>query len=154
MRLWLVLGLLFFLAPSQVLAQSAKDPVETVRAFYAKDSIRAYEFYSKRLKGLFVRGDKEVEKRGDGQALIDFDFRVNGQDTKDGWEKTLHFELLSREDKSAEVKATFENYTPQEVRYSLVLEKGRWMIDDVHSTGKDTWRLSKLLEKALSGAAR
>lgn len=78
MRLWLVLGLLFFLAPSQALAQSAKEPVETVRAFYAKNSIRAYEFYSKRLKGLFVRDDNEARKRGDGQGGIDFAFHVNG----------------------------------------------------------------------------
>ncbi|MFL5348201.1 MAG: hypothetical protein ACJ8AT_25695 [Hyalangium sp.] len=153
MRLLLVLGLLLSLAPSQALAQSAEDPVETVRAFYAKDNIRAYGFYSKRLKGLFVRDDKAAKKRGDGLGSIDFAFYVNGQDTEDGWQKTLHLELLSRQDTRAEVKATFKNFTQQDLRYSLVLEKGRWLIDDVRSTGQDAWQLSKLFQPAAGGGS-
>jgi hypothetical protein len=152
MRLLLVLGFLLSLAPSQALAQSANAPVETVRAFYAKDNIRAYGFYSKRLKGLFVRDDKEAKKRGDSLGSIDFAFYVNGQDTEAGWEKTLHLELLSRDGLRAEVKAAFKNFTPQDLRYTLVQEKGRWLIDDVRSTGANSWQLSKLFEPAAGGA--
>lgn len=152
MRLLLVLGLLLSLAPSQALAQSADDPVETVRAFYAKDNIRSYEFYSKRLKALFVRDDKAAKKRGDGGS-IDFAFHVNGQDTEEGWQKTLHLELLSRKDKRAEVKATFKNFMQQDLRYTLVLEKGHWLIDDVRSTGESAWQLSKLFEPAAGGGS-
>ncbi len=147
MRLLLVLGLLLFIVPSQALAQSADDPVETVRAFYAKDSIRAYGFYSKRLKSLFVTDDRESKKRGDELGSINFAFYVNAQDTEDGWEKTLRFELVSRKDKRAEVKVTFKNFTPQDLRYSLVLEGGHWLIDDVRSVGEPPWRLSALFKQ-------
>ncbi|WP_224248016.1 DUF3828 domain-containing protein [Hyalangium gracile] len=153
MRSLFVLGLLLSLVASPALAQSAQDPVETVRAFYAKDNIRAYEFYSKRLKGLFVQDQKQSEKTGE-MGSIDFAFHVNAQDTEDGWQKSLRLELLSRKGKRAEVKATFKNFTPQDLRYSLVLEGGRWLIDDVRSVGEVSWRLTEIFQPAKDGKSQ
>ena len=125
-------------------AQSKDDPVATVRAFYAKDSIRAAQFYSKRLKALFAEEDR---KAGGEIGNLDFAFHVNAQDTEDGWEKTLRLELLSRAASRAEVKAAFKNFEPQDIRYDMVLENGRWLIDDARSLGKTRWRLSTILAR-------
>ena len=125
-------------------AQSKDDPVATVRAFYAKDSIRAAQFYSKRLKALFA----EDERRAGGEiGNLDFAFHVNAQDTEDGWEKTLRLSLVAKNASRAEVKAAFKNFGPQDIRYDLVLENGRWLIDDARSLGKTRWRLSTILAK-------
>jgi hypothetical protein len=142
-----VLALLLSLIAAPALAQSAEDPIESVRAFYAKDDIRAYGFYSKRLKGLFLRDERKAKQNGDELGSIDFAFYVNGQDTEDDWQKTLRLELLSRKGKRAEVRATFKNFTPQDLRYSLVLEGGKWLIDDVRSVGENPWRLSTLFKQ-------
>jgi Protein of unknown function (DUF3828) len=125
-------------------AQSQDDPVATVRAFYAKDSIRAAQFYSKRLKALFAEDDR---KAGGEIGNLDFAFHVNAQDTEDGWQKTLRLALLSKAEKRAEVKAAFKNFEPQDIRYDMVLENGRWLIDDARSLGKTRWRLSTILAK-------
>src|SRR3954468_6489090 len=92
MRILIALALALGLVGAAV-AQSKDDPVATVRAFYAKDSIRAVQFYSKRLKELFAEEDR---KAGGEIGNLDFAFHVNAQDTEDGWEKTLRLELLSK----------------------------------------------------------
>ena len=145
MRLLLVFGLLLSLVASPVLAQSTDSPVETVRAFYEKDSMRFYGFYSKRLKSLFQRDDRRAKRSG-GMGNLDFAFHVDGQDTEDGWKDTLRLKEVSREDKRAEVQVNFKNFTPHELRYSLVREGGQWRIDDVRSVGEDAWRLSTILK--------
>lgn len=146
MRLLLVFGLLLSLVTAApVLAQSTEGPVESVRAFYEKDSIRAYGFYSKRLKGLFQRDDRRAQRSG-GMGHLDFAFHVDGQAKEDGWKDTLRLTLVSREDKRAEVQVTFKNFTPHELRYSLVREGSQWRIDDVRSVSEDPWRLSSILE--------
>jgi hypothetical protein len=142
-----VLALFLSHLAAPALAQSAEDPIESVRAFYAKDDIRAYGFYSKRLKGLFLRDERKAKQNGDELGSIDFAFHVNGQDTEDDWQKTLRLELLNRKGKRAEVRATFKNFTPQDLRYSLVLEGGHWLIDDVRSVGENPWRLSTLFKQ-------
>jgi hypothetical protein len=125
-------------------AQSKDDPIATVRAFYAKDSIRASQFYSKRLKALFA---EEERKAGGEIGNLDFAFHVNAQDTEEGWEKTLRLTLTSKAASRAEVKAAFKNFEPQDIRYDLVHENGRWLIDDARSLGKTRWRLSTILAK-------
>lgn len=124
-------------------AASEPDPVAVVRAFYGRGSIRAYEFYSERLKALFI-----ADEGPDGVGL-DFAFYCNCQDAADGWETTLRFELVSRSTSPCEraiVRATFENGGAQDVRYALVRENGKWVIDDAQSVEPDRWLLSRLLE--------
>src|SRR4051812_46837658 len=62
-------------------AQSKDDPIATVRAFYAKDSIRASQFYSKRLKALFAEEDR---KAAGEIGNLDFAFHVNAQARRAG----------------------------------------------------------------------
>jgi hypothetical protein len=45
----------------------------------------------------------------------------------------LGVELVKREKGRPEVRATFRNFGTQEIRYTLVREKGRWLIDDARS---------------------
>jgi hypothetical protein len=121
------------------------EPVDIVHAFYAKDSVHAYELYSERLKKLFAADERRA---GGGEGCLDFAFYVNGQDTVDGWEQTLHLESVRQTKARAEVKATFTSFGPQEIRYDLVREHGRWLIDDARSAVGVRWVLSRILRCA------
>jgi hypothetical protein len=139
----LVLQLLLLASPAVAAESSAfSDPVAVVRAFYDRDSIRAYEFYSSRLKRLFI---EDVRRSGGDMGNLTFAFHVNAQDTETGWEQTLKVELVKREKSRAEVRATFQNFRPQDIRYTLVREKGKWLIDDARSVLANQWVLSKIL---------
>jgi hypothetical protein len=144
MRLLYILGALLALSLVPAFGQSADDPVATVRAFYAKDDVNASEFYSKRLKALFAR-DTQKAKREGGMGNLGFAFHVNGQDTEDNWQKTLRLAVVSRTENRAKVKATFKNFNPNDIRYAMVRENGRWLIDDARSLGKEKWRLSTIV---------
>jgi hypothetical protein len=137
---------LLALGAAPAFAQSATDPVETVRAFYAKDDIGAVGFYAARLRSLYERDRREA---GNEVGRLDFAFYVNGQDTEANWEKTLKLTMLASDDARAEVQATFHNGTPQELRYDLVRENGRWLIADVRSTTAQTWDLVTILSAKL-----
>ncbi|TXN06408.1 DUF3828 domain-containing protein [Methylobacterium sp. WL103] len=127
-------------------AQSATDPVETVRAFYAKDDTGAVGFYAKRLRALYERDRREA---GNEVGRLDFAFTVNGQDTEANWQKTLKLVALSDDHERAQVQATFRNFTPQDLRYDLVREDGRWLIADVRSMTGQTWDLVTILSSKL-----
>ena len=139
MRLALALLLAVWTAPAH--AQSASDPAETVRAFYAADDIDAVRFYAKRLRALYRR-DRAT---ADGVGNLNFAFHVNGQDTQDGWSRTLVLKTLSADADRAEVQAAFRNFRPQDLRYEMVREDGRWLIADVRSLKTETWRLTTIL---------
>ena len=137
-----LLACLLLLAAAPAMAQSATDPVETVRAFYAKDDINAVRFYAKRLRTLYERDQKQAKGE---VGRLGFAFHVNGQDTADGWAKTLKLTALSRDEAKAEVQALFKNFSPQDLRYDMVRENGVWLIADVRSLRKETWRLIEIL---------
>ncbi|WP_375464194.1 DUF3828 domain-containing protein [uncultured Methylobacterium sp.] len=145
MRVALATILLTLLAVP-ALAQSATDPVGTVQAFYAADDINAVRFYARGLRSLYERDRKQA--RGE-VGRLDFAFHVNGQDTEDNWRKTLSLKRVSSTDDRAEVQATFRNFAPQDLRYDLVREGGRWLIADVRSLRKETWRLTTILSAPL-----
>ncbi|GJE61496.1 YbjP/YqhG family protein [Methylobacterium trifolii] len=141
-----ILAILLALWAAPAAAQSATDPVATVRAFYAADDIDAVRFYARRLRTLYARDRKEAAGE---VGHLGFAFHVNGQDTQDGWQKTLALKALSAEADTAEVQATFRNFTPQDLRYDMVREDGRWLIADVRSLRKETWRLTTILSRPL-----
>ena len=141
-----LLILLVALNATPVLAQSATDPVETVRAFYAKDDINVVQFYARRLRGLYERDQKEAKGE---VGRLSFAFHVNGQDTQDGWRKSLKLTALSADETKAEVQALFRNFSSQDLRYSLLRENGRWLIADVRSLKKETWVLTTILSQPL-----
>lgn len=139
-----ILVALSLLAPPQRASgpTTFADPVAVVRAFYARDSVRAYEFYSPRLRRRFL-GDRHRAEAGVGN--LDFTFYVNAQVREKEWEKTLRIELISRAKDRVEVRASFRNFGPQEIHYTLVHENGRWLIDDARSVRGDRWVLSEIL---------
>lgn len=144
MRLALALLLALFTFPA--LAQSATDPVETVRALYAKDDASEVRFFAKTLRGLFEKDAKEAK----GEiGRLGFAYHVNGQDTADGWAKTLKLTIVSAEEARAEVQARFKNFSQQDLRYDLVKEGGRWLVADVRSLKKERWRLMEIMSARL-----
>ncbi|MDV2984755.1 UNVERIFIED_CONTAM: DUF3828 domain-containing protein [Methylobacteriaceae bacterium AG10] len=146
MRRRAVLALAFGLLAGPALAQSATDPLETVRAFYAADDINAVRFYAKRLRALHERDQREAKGE---VGRLGFAFHVNGQDTEPGFTKSLTLAQLSSEGDRAEVRATFRNGGPQELRYSLVREAGAWKIANVRSLKGETWDLIAILSEPL-----
>lgn len=141
-----LLACLLLLASAPAMAQSATDPVETVRAFYAKDDINAVRFYAKRLRTLYERDQKQAKGE---VGRLGFAFHVNGQDTEEKWEKSLKLKALSASEDKAEVQALFRNFSPQDLRYDMVKENGKWLIADVRSLKKETWGLVELLSEPL-----
>lgn len=127
-------------------AQSASDPVETVRAFYKKDDINAVQFYARRLRALYEKDQREAKGE---VGRLGFAFHVNGQDTEEKWEKSLKVTALTRGEDEAEVQALFKNFSPQDLRYDMVRENGKWLIADVRSLRKEKWGLVKLLSAPL-----
>ena len=134
------------LLASPAMAQSPTDPVETVRAFYAKDDSNAVQFYAKRLRALYEKDRKEANGE---VGRLDFAFQVNGQDTEDDWAESLKLKALSVAEDRAEVQALFKNFSPQELRYDMVKENGTWLITDVRSLRKERWQLVKILSRPL-----
>lgn len=146
MRRRAVLALALGCLAGPALAQSAADPVETVRAFYAADDIGAVRFYARRLRTLYERDRREA---GGEVGRLGFAFHVNGQDTEPGFARSLALAPLSNEGDRAEVRARFRNGGPQELRYSLLREDGVWKIADVRSLKGETWDLVALLSAPL-----
>lgn len=142
----LLLAALLALGAGPALAQSATDPSETVRAFYAARSTDEVRFYAKALRALYERDRREAKGE---VGRLGFDFRVNGQDTEERWEKTLRLTIVNFAEDRAEVQATFHNFRPQDIRYRLVREGGRWLIADVRSLNPERWRLTTMLSQPL-----
>ena len=92
---------------------------------------------------------RDRREAGGEVGRLGFDFRVNGQDTEDGWEKTLRLTVVSFAEDRAEIGAAFRNFTAQDIRYSLVREDGRWLIADARSLNPERWRLTEILSRPL-----
>jgi hypothetical protein len=130
-------------------APPESDPAATIAALY-----RAYQgkedpnvpqtAYSARLRKLF---DADRKATTDGEVgRLDFDPIINGQD----WElKRLSIKEMKHDGDQALVRATFMNMnSPEDLRFSLVREGGRWVIDEIVSETKPQWTLSKILAGA------
>jgi Protein of unknown function (DUF3828) len=128
-----------------VLAQSADDPVDTVKALFAKRSQAPdAPFMSARLKRLFA-AQRHRARTADGPLPgLDFDYLCNCQEEEDNWRQTLRYEVNGRTDRTAKVIASFKNYEQRQTTFSLVKENGKWLIDEIHSQGSDP--MSRLLQ--------
>ncbi|NEU12031.1 DUF3828 domain-containing protein [Methylobacterium sp. BTF04] len=142
-RLMLGIALLLACAASPALAQSATDPAETVRELYAADDITVWRFHARSLRALFEKDRKDAQGE---MGRLDFAYHVNGQDTEDDWAKTLTVTTLANDETRAEVQARFRNFSAQDIRYDLVKENGRWLVEDVRALTKARWRLSTILK--------
>ncbi|KQT90495.1 DUF3828 domain-containing protein [Methylobacterium sp. Leaf466] len=142
----LTLALLVTLAAAPAIAQSATDPVETVRALYAADDVNEWRFLAKGLRTLFEKD--ATESKGE-VGRLGFAYHVNGQDTQSGWRKTLVLKTLSANETKAEVQARFKNFSNQDLRYDLVKENGLWLVTDVRALTKERWRLEAIMSAPL-----
>lgn len=133
-------------ATSPLLAQSATDPVDTVKALLATtQEAREAAFLSARLKRLFA-AQRQRARRADGPLPgLDFDFRCNCQEEEDNWKQTLRYAMAARAERTARVTVTFKNFEEREATYSLVLENGKWLVDDIQYQGGEP--ISRTLQR-------
>jgi hypothetical protein len=131
-------------------AQTQADPVALVRAIYAgyeRDKPAAWydRPYSARLKKLIDADQKSAHKTGDA-GHFDWDPIINAQD----WKLTdIQISLVSQTAGQAVVDASFHNLdSDQHMRFDLVLQAGKWVIDDLQSLNKPRWTMSKILKDA------
>ncbi|QCI63274.1 DUF3828 domain-containing protein [Phreatobacter stygius] len=133
-------------APSQLRAQSATDPIDTVKALLATtQEAREPAFMSARLKRLFAV-QRQRARRADGPLPgLDFDFRCNCQEEEDNWKRTLRYTIAARTERTARVTVKFKNFEEREATYSLVLENGKWLVDEIQHQGGEA--ISRSLQR-------
>ena len=149
MRL-LALVLVFALCASLAQAQDASDPLALITDIYksytAENDVPGYgDVYSKRLLAL-VDADLKAQEPGDSGS-IDWDVFVNGND----WQVSqLAITLVAKSATRAQVRARFFNFKEQQDQlFDLIIEDGRWVIDDVRATQQgNRWTMSKILTHA------
>lgn len=138
---------------AQGAAPAAADPVAFVRSLYASLGRPAEDGnFSVRLAALRAAAMAKSRELDEPVAGIDFDFRIDAQDHEPGTARSVRVDLIRAEGDRAEVRARFRNGGPQELRYTLVREGGRWVIDEVTYTGRSEGNLlSKLYEQGAAG---
>ncbi|WP_439575666.1 DUF3828 domain-containing protein [Phreatobacter sp.] len=137
-----------WLVPATPRAQSADDPVATVRGLYGRQQGTSDQpFLSARLKRLFDEQIARSRQADEVMPGLDFDYACGCQDYDEGFRTTLRLTAGTRDAASAEVVATFRLFDQDsEIRFDLTYENGRWLIDDARRTGTDGWTLSHLLQ--------
>lgn len=132
-------------APAEELPPPATtSPTDVVRWFYPLRPGLSQPPFSARLQKHFDAALANSRKINAPVAGLDFAFQVNAQDTEPGYEKTLRFSPRRNDGKRTRVRVTLRNYRSVELIYDLVLENGRWLVDDVRSTREPRWVLSRL----------
>jgi len=130
------------LAPRMAAAQSADDPVETVRTFFATVNERnEATFLTKEFNRLFARQRRRSREQDSPMPGLDADYLCLCQEEEDGWKNTLRFELVAKADnRVARVRVRFRNFEEREVIYALNRENGRWLIDNIEPPGERSWQ--------------
>jgi hypothetical protein len=104
---------------------------------------------------LWAQCDRRARKTGDELGAVDFDIATNSQ----GMELTrFTVKTLSQDASHASVvaKLTPNNWVRKsdrenEIRYDVVLERGRWAVDDVRSVIEpNPWSLRAFLTQYLA----
>jgi hypothetical protein len=85
---------------------------------------------SKALAALVERDARYAELTGQ-VGNVDSDPFLAGQDVQEGVLADLAIDVVRAAPARAEVRARFQNFEPRDVRFAVVLEDGRWVIDDV-----------------------
>lgn len=130
-------------------AQAADDAtiISLVKELYNADLVRDAEPFSSRLLPLHEAAMAKSMELNEPVAGLDFDYVINGQDFEADTYSSAKFEIVSKSATRAEIKVTFNNGGPQELRYDVVPgDDGLWWIDEVRSvTPGSEWVLSELL---------
>ncbi|MDP3544763.1 MAG: DUF3828 domain-containing protein [Phreatobacter sp.] len=151
-RRTLAAALILAAAPAMAQQAAGPDPVAALRALYAKpDRAPVEPFISPRLRRLY-----EAQKRRGASAEgpmpgLDFGFACGCQDYDDNFHTRNRYRLVSRDDRRAKVTVTLKIFADQpetqDITFDLVLENGRWLIDEVTGASGDIpWVLSRLLQ--------
>jgi len=131
---------------------TGSDPVETVREAYRleKASLQGAgpsplsesergKLFSHGFVTLWAQDEKFMRTTGDiGNVVGDYDVLLNAQDYDETTLSDLRLTLTKRTPSRAEVHASFHVFAHepvQEVRFDLVVQGGRWVIDDIRSNG-------------------
>jgi Protein of unknown function (DUF3828) len=145
---FIALILAFIFCAASVHAGTRDNPLEMIKSIYAvyqtdspqSDALK--DIYSRRLRAAFEKDKRDTPKGEAGR--LDWDFLVAGND----WDlSNVEIKLISRRGKRAQVLASFESFKkPHDVLFDLVIERGRWVIDEVRNgkTGEGA-TLSKIL---------
>ncbi len=150
-RLFLGLLACAMLAPAFAAAQ---EPIDVVKKFYVENqnNSQRYEPWSKRLRRLYDAAAATSKKLDQPVSGIDFDPTVNGQDTEEGFLKSVRADQTQRAADKARIKVTFKNGRLSELWYDMILESGAWVVNDIHSVrGESKWVWSKLLADGAKG---
>jgi hypothetical protein len=130
-------------------ARAADDAtiIKLVKELYDANLVRDAEPFAPRLLALQEAAMAKSMELNEPVSGLDFDYVVNGQDYEENTHSSATFEVISKSDTKAEIKVTFNNGGPQELRYDVVPgEDGLWWIDEVRSlTPGYEWVLSELL---------
>jgi hypothetical protein len=140
-------------------AQTATaEPLELVRSFYVADFDQDAMPLSRRLETLRARAEEVSMQFGAPMAGLLHDWTLGPVDPDnppgDGWQETVRVVESGRGKDRVTVVATFiaqsDGRDREEVRYLLLREGGRWVVDDIHyQAGGET--LSALLEAGARG---
>jgi Protein of unknown function (DUF3828) len=135
------------LLATPALAQAPSDVLAPLNFVYSTiDKGRDREPFSKRLQALYDAAVKRSDELNEPVTGIDFDYAINGQDFEPGTARSVRHRVVKQDTTTATVETTFRNGGPNKLIYSLVLEGGQWLIDEVRSVTKDNaWTLSALL---------
>jgi hypothetical protein len=135
------------LSPRLAFAQSATDPVETVRTFFATVNERNERtFFTREFNRLFARQRRRSREMDSPLPGLDADYLCMCQEEEDGWKNTLRFEhIVTVDNRVARVRVKFRNFAEREVIYALHFENGRWLIDNIEPPGERSWQY-RLLE--------
>lgn len=132
--------------PRMLFAQSADDPVETVKALYAKpQSAPDAPFMTRRLARLFAAQRARARRTSDVLAGLDFDYLCACQDSDEAFKQQLTYGVSDRTAGTATVTARFPLFNAsREVVFRMRRENRRWLVDDIRGTGSNEWMASLL----------
>lgn len=127
--------------PGLALAQSADDPVATVREFYAvANETNDLRFFTAGLRRLFERQRRRARELDSPLPGLDADYLCNCQEEQDNWKTTLRYEQIARSGAVARVRVRFHNFQDREALFTLNRENGRWLIDDIRHQNGTPWQ--------------
>ena len=153
------------LIASAIAAAAPADPAAFVSSIYAHgaedkvwtqwlDPAARKRWFTVATAELWAKCDASAKATNDEMGPLDFDVASNSQGAV---VKSAKVKVVSQDAARAVVVATlihdkWTRSSPAEddVRYDLVVENGRWAIDDVHSTvDTSSWSLKQLLANYL-----
>lgn len=139
------------LAATPALAQGP-DPVEALRAFYARpQNVPVERFMTPRLKRLYEAQQRRARRTEDVLPGLDFQFFCGCQDSDDDFAPRNTYALASRTERTARIVVTLKLFAAQpettRLTFTMAQQNGRWLIDDVAGRGGvGDWLWSRLLQ--------